>query len=155
SEIGFAYAAAGRLYFGTVPVPSVSTQEDRHILFLDMLEVSSMHGLTRRLGQFEKYPDNPVFRAAEPGSWDDFGVSFPNVRHDQGKFTMEYSGQGYKARAVLGHGHAESQDGIHWVRPPLGLVEFEGSRQNNQVRWIPNFLDPKEPDPTKRYKGVL
>ena len=27
--------------------------------------------------------------------------------------------------------YAESLDGIHWYRPELGLVEFEGSKRNN------------------------
>ena len=27
--------------------------------------------------------------------------------------------------------YAESLDGIHWYRPQLGLVEFEGSKRNN------------------------
>lgn len=29
--------------------------------------------------------------------------------------------------------YAESKDGIRWVRPDLGLVEFEGSRNNNII----------------------
>ena len=31
--------------------------------------------------------------------------------------------------------YAESKDGIHWVKPELGLFEFEGSKANNIV-WI-------------------
>ena len=30
-------------------------------------------------------------------------------------------------------GYAESDDGVHWVKPSLGLVEFEGSRENNKI----------------------
>jgi hypothetical protein len=29
--------------------------------------------------------------------------------------------------------YAESKDGIHWTRPELGLVEFNGSKQNNII----------------------
>ncbi|MBC8354559.1 MAG: hypothetical protein H8E66_21395 [Planctomycetes bacterium] len=29
--------------------------------------------------------------------------------------------------------YAESKDGIHWTKPNLGLVEFEGSKENNIV----------------------
>lgn len=29
--------------------------------------------------------------------------------------------------------YAESQDGIHWTKPKLGLVDFKGSKQNNIV----------------------
>jgi hypothetical protein len=156
SEIGFAYVAAGRLYFGTVPVPAASVAEKRHFLFLDMLEVSDIHGLTRELNRFQKYSSNPVFSAGERGTWDDFGASFPNVRYDRGKFTMEYSGHSTAPADVnWNHGFAESADGIHWTRPKLGVVERFGSKENNIVPWVPNFLDLKEPDPAKRYKGVL
>ena len=30
--------------------------------------------------------------------------------------------------------YAESEDGVHWKRPELGLVEFQGSKQNN-ILW--------------------
>ena len=156
SEIGFAYAAAGRLYFGTVPVPSASTSDSRHVLFLDMLEVSDLRGARRNLNRFTKHSENPVFRSDTPGAWDDFGVSFPNVRFNGAKFTMEYSGHGTPGAAGgWGHGYAESADGIRWTRPDLGLIEHNGSRHNNQIPWVPNFLDTLETDLNKRYKGVL
>ena len=66
SEIGFAYAAAGRLFFGTVPVPGPSTSDSRHILFLDMLEIAEIEGLRQNLNQFSKDPKKPrvqTFRA--------------------------------------------------------------------------------------------
>lgn len=31
--------------------------------------------------------------------------------------------------------HAESQDGIHWEKPDLGIIEFDGSRDSNLV-WM-------------------
>ncbi len=155
SEIGFAYVAAGRLFFGTMPVPSASTGDDRRILFLDMLEVSNMQGLTRELGRFNKYRDNPVFSAGAAGAWDDFGVSFPNVRQNQARFTMEYTGRSRAPGPTWNHGLAESADGIRWTRPNLKVSEYNGSRDNNLIPWIPNFRDPKDPDPRRRYKGVL
>lgn len=55
-------------------------------------------------------------------------------------------------------GYAESDDGVHWVKPSLGLVEFEGSRENNMIfRYAHGtgvFLDQEETDPAKRYKLV-
>jgi hypothetical protein len=39
--------------------------------------------------------------------------------------------------------YAESDDGVHWVRPNLGLVEFRGSRDNN-------ILGPSEHDPIRQ-----
>ena len=54
--------------------------------------------------------------------------------------------------------YAESDDGIHWVKPNLGLVDFEGSKDNNMLfRYAHGtgvFLDEEELDPRKRYKMV-
>jgi len=156
SESGFAYAAAGRLYFGTQPVPSATIGDSRHFLFLDLLDFSEIRGVDQVLNRFTKYRQNPVFGPGDPGSWDDYGISFPNVRYDRGKFLMEYSGHGIGGTAgAWNHGYAESQDGIHWSRPKLGLTESKGSRDNNLIPWVPNFLDKKELDPARRYKGVL
>ena len=30
-------------------------------------------------------------------------------------------------------GYAESEDGIHWVKPKLGIIEVNGSKENNVV----------------------
>lgn len=55
-------------------------------------------------------------------------------------------------------GYAESDDGVHWVKPNLGLVDFEGSKENNMLfRYAHGtgvFLDEEETDPAKRYKLV-
>ena len=29
--------------------------------------------------------------------------------------------------------YAESKDGVHWSRPELGLIEFNGSKKNNII----------------------
>jgi hypothetical protein len=156
AEIGFAYAAAGRLFFGATPVPQLSTTDRRHVLFLDMLEIAETKGVGQRLNHFAKYPRNPVFKPSEPRDWDDYGVTFPNVRLHDGKFTMEYFGHGAGGAAGRWqNGYAESKDGVSWTRPKLGLLEFNGSRDNNLVPWVSNFIDAQEPDPGKRFKGVL
>ena len=57
--------------------------------------------------------------------------------------------------------YAESRDGIHWVKPKLGLFEFNGSRENNIVldglgtHCFVAFKDgnPDSP-PEARYKGI-
>ncbi len=53
---------------------------------------------------------------------------------------------------------AESQDGVTWSKPPLGLVAFEGSRDNNLLMTHAHgtgvMLDPADPDPGRRYKLV-
>lgn len=53
---------------------------------------------------------------------------------------------------------AESQDGIHWIKPELGIVDFEGSTANNllivRAHGAGILLDEDETDLNKRYKMV-
>ena len=57
--------------------------------------------------------------------------------------------------------YAQSKDGIHWTRPELGLVEFNGSKKNNIInipgdgKFVP-FKDAN-PDckPEERYKALV
>lgn len=54
--------------------------------------------------------------------------------------------------------YACSKDGIHWIKPKLGLVEFDGNCNNNimllNAHGTGVFLDELELDPKKRYKLV-
>ena len=57
--------------------------------------------------------------------------------------------------------YAESDDGIHWTKPDLGVVEFQGSTRNNIVWTEPgiNFAPFKDNNPEcnedQRYKGII
>jgi len=58
--------------------------------------------------------------------------------------------------------YAESSDGVVWERPPLGLFDYQGNRDNNILRevdhgdsvWWNVLKDPDEPDPDRRYKSL-
>jgi len=58
--------------------------------------------------------------------WEGVGPKVGTIIHEEGRFRMWYSGT-YGGKSC----YAESEDGINWVRPTLGLVEFEGSKENN------------------------
>ena len=69
-------------------------------------------------------------------------------------------GPDYQFRVCL----ATSKDGVRWEKPKLGLVEFNGSRENNIVDifggrcvvWSgPVLHDPEDPDPARRFKMVI
>ena len=55
--------------------------------------------------------------------------------------------------------YATSHDGIFWERPNLGLVEYEGSRDNNLVLLNASggnvIRDPSDPDPARLYKSLF
>lgn len=52
--------------------------------------------------------------------------------------------------------YAESTDGIHWTKPQLGLVDFDGSTANNimftDIQGTSVLYDPQDADPNRRYK---
>ena len=60
--------------------------------------------------------------------------------------------------------YAESPDGLHWTKPTLGLVDYNGSKDNNIVYTskglgLYSFMfivlrDEAESDPARRYKGL-
>lgn len=78
--------------------------------------------------------------------------------------TLLQDGDTYKLWALgtdaAGQRHAcyyESADGLSWSRPSLGLVEHQGSRENNLIPDLPVehvFIDPTSPA-DQRYKGVM
>lgn len=58
---------------------------------------------------------------------------------------------------VIRHGHAVSDDGIHWRKPALNIQEFAGSKDNNLIVGPQGyvFIDPTVPPGSDgRYKMV-
>ena len=58
-----------------------------------------------------KYENNPVFLPGTSGTWDESGVTSPNVILDQGVYHMWYSDDPYGSI-----GFATSTDGVQWTR---------------------------------------
>ena len=101
-------------------------------------------------------------------AWEGSGCGYETVFRDGGKIRMYYiaadltNGDGSKlSKRPIYACYAESLDGIHWVKPELGLFEFNGSKKNNIVWAAPNldnFTPFKDPNPASRngeeYKAV-
>ena len=60
--------------------------------------------------------------------------------------------------------YAVSRDGVNWEKPKLGLVEYNGSKENNIVDILggecslcvtPILHDPDDPDPSRRFKTAF
>ena len=104
-------------------------------LFLDDLWIDDQHKLTRLWHAADIYPE-PVLRAEKP--WEGMSVGVSAVMKSGDHWKMYYGASSPK-RPLRVNGKdvrnalcvAESGDGLQWERPSLGLVEFQGSKQNN------------------------
>ena len=144
----------------------------RH-LFLDDLEVQKTRNLKRVVNQPTKHPDNPVLKREHP--WEGFRIQvYGTMLYDPdaklfkswymnipktAKEKITVAGQRRLGHATL-LSYATSKDGVHWDKPTLGLVDFEGSKANNMIapeRYNPEgfsvLYEPNDPDPQRRYKA--
>jgi hypothetical protein len=98
-------------------------------LFLDDTWVEETIFVSRQWHQPQRYP-NPVLIADRP--WEHWSVSaYGTVLHWGGKFRMWYdTWTRHTPRRIC---YAESDDGIVWEKPSLGLLDYEGSTANNIV----------------------
>ena len=104
----------------------------------------------------ERHPGGPVLSPGQPGSLDSTELICPNVFHIDGEYRMWYLGADDNHRRRCGL-YAVSRDGFNWERPGLGLVEVDGSKDNNLVQgpcgeWV--LYDPDDPDPGRRFKTI-
>jgi hypothetical protein len=90
--------------------------------------------------------------------WESKGIRFLTVMQDDGKYrAWGYVDVGKKGTPPqMKPCYFESEDGMNWQRPNLGLVEFGGNRDNNLYGGFDEttvFKDPSAP-PAERYKTV-
>ncbi len=138
-------------------------------LFLDEYLLESLKDTSFVLNAPAKAPNNPVIRRDRP--WEGNYLHYAAVLfdEDQQKFRMWYTSNTYtpnpggepKSTEALVC-YAVSEDGYHWEKPSLGLVEFNGSKQNNildEKSWL-DFkgglvFDAGEEDRSKRFKALV
>ncbi|NLC67565.1 MAG: hypothetical protein GX754_02020 [Clostridiaceae bacterium] len=107
----------------------------------------------------------PVIDKSSPH---EFIMSGPTIIYDGGKYRMWYSStpeEEIKRNKIADTPHvevpgalmnyAESDDGINWRKPSLGLFEYRGSLDNNIIKPHKGavFKDPSAPE-SERYKIV-
>lgn len=166
------------LIFAVGPTASARADDEKYfdetqaisLFAFDDLAIPFTQNLKLEMNQPEKHPDNPVVkRGTDPEDLDSWAVQFyGSVIKVDGKYRMWYCANSIADRKDKSIPHsarwrvayAESDDGITWTKPDLGLVEFRGSTDNNLVKMEP-FLgtlnvkvihDPEDPDPARRYK---
>lgn len=109
-------------------LPAISPAQSLRHLFLDpaFLEQSDNVALHVNPPQQREV----VIRTDKP--WEQLMISlFLTVLDDGGKLRMWYICRDKKN--VPNVAYAESADGVNWIKPNLGIVEYEGSKDNNLV----------------------
>ena len=178
-----------------------TTHDANLYLFVDDYWIESQQGLTRihnrarPLDQPIVWPDNP--QAETDCAWGNV-IREPDGRFRLWYVTMTMGHNGAGPHEIAGAGvwgrgedftfrprsdadrpavesmlgkYAESEDGIHWRKPKLGLIEYRGSKENNIVLTgrraaeqtdgaLTNFdgytilRDEREANPDRRYKMI-
>ena len=104
-------------------------------VFIDDHLIERTSALTRTAHRARRLP-RPVLESG-PGTRHTQVLFFPRVFHDPGNraapFRMWYDA-GFTGSERRSYGYAESDDGLTWRFPELGIVEIAGSRANNVVR---------------------
>ena len=108
---------------------------DRRELFIDDHLVGEMKNV--QLLVHQPVPQEIAVHCDKP--WEGNGCGYYTVLHDEREsvYRMYYHAwqipTGIEPGGPLTIGYFQSADGIAWERPNLGLVEFEGSRENNII----------------------
>ena len=109
----------------------------RRELFVDHYLIERLDGV--RLQLHRPLRREVVFRSDAP--WEGNGSAYQSVFQDGDRFRIYYRG-GHHPNSKAHKTNpspwetlclAESKDGIHWTRPELGIVEFQGSTKNNLI----------------------
>ncbi len=126
-------------------------QSPRH-LFLDPAFLEQSQGAALRVNP--PHAREVVIRPDKP--WEQLMITFfLTVRDEDGKLRMWYVCRDKANQPNVAY--AESRDGLHWTKPSLGLVEYDGNTDNNLVGLTSLegvvFADPNAPAP-ERYAYV-
>ncbi|MDD4868953.1 MAG: hypothetical protein PHR77_00230 [Kiritimatiellae bacterium] len=131
----------------------------RREIFVDNYLIQSMRGVELRL--YEPRDAGEVLRFDQP--WEGMFCAYCTIIKDSTKYLLYYRG---KDGGADGKGevtcYAESDDGLVWRKPKLGLHEIAGSKDNNVIltgtgithNFSP-FLDTRPSVPrTERFKAL-
>lgn len=100
-------------------------------LFVDDVLIDAMTGVARELQS--PVPCEATIVVDHP--WESPHLGYPTVFRDGDRFRLYYRAmECTKAGAwPSGSAVAESDDGIHWTKPRLGIADYRGSTDNNLV----------------------
>lgn len=161
-------------------VKTIDKDEVSRLLFLDARIIERTNNAKLEVGEVKKHPNNPLFKEDKP--WEKrIDNLYGNVIFDREEqlfkcwyspFVVDYSTRGMtleqrKSKEYVDPDearemaicYATSKDGINWIKPSLGLIDYEGSSQNNIIWRGPHgtgiFKDDNEKDPLRRFKAMF
>ncbi len=136
------------------------------ILFVDDHDVLYRSGTRRVLQPLKRFAGNPILKGGDR-PWE-AAIAWMSIYRnpDTGHYQLWYQAfagdvtQDRTRRCTVAY--AESEDGIHFTRPGLGLFDFNGIKDTSIVL-VANggtsdrygasvVVDPRDPDPKRRYK---
>ena len=163
-QVSFPFALLFAMQLATAAEPlTLGEHGTQRELFVDEHMIADMTGGVKQF-LHKPEPKEVVFITDAP--WEGNTSAYYTIFRDGDLFRMYYRASHWDTetkkethREVTCY--AESRDGIHWVKPKLGLFEFNGSRENNIVvdglgtHCFVAFKDgnPACP-PESRYKGI-
>jgi len=113
--------------------PGVQTQ-----LLVDNQVLCDWWQVRRVMGPVRKHPGNPVLQADK--TWERHAAESWGVQptaavyeESEGIFKLWYSILQLATKEGGGVGYATSQDGIHWTKPNLGLIEFADAETGETI----------------------
>jgi len=139
----------------------IAGRRGTEVLFFDLAEIDQINRVRLSVCQATKHPNNPVMIPGDKDKWDSAQSGPWSMRTvlydpDMKKFRCWYTGTDIAVKAKWYNGYAESDDGIVWHKPNLGLFSFEGSKRNNIINdavWCSTVLDESERKADRRYKS--
>src|SRR5215467_13690255 len=118
--------------------PLPTSQDELTLFAFDEFSLPFQYNLALHMIGGRKHPNNPVLRRSADGP-DAFGLQMGTILREDGRYRYWYGGladtfdRASQPSMPLHLCYAESDDGIHWRRPNLGLAPWRGSTPNNII----------------------
>ena len=151
---------SGDFAANVLPAAALRDVRSRLQLFFDEWLIDEMSGVSLQL--HHPQPREILLELNRPWEGHVSGVGLWVLKEDSG-YRMWYVGFTEPEKGGDGRrtGYAESEDGINWQRPDLGLIEFKGSKENNLVMdystgWNLSVFKDDNPDSVEAeaYKAI-
>lgn len=132
-------------------------------LVIDSSQFLEMENLQRKVNPAVKHPE-PILRMDAPWETENDLFGYMNVLYDEdeGIFKMWYASiyyDGSFSNSTHKLAYATSPDGINWEKPQLGIVEVNGSKNNNcilpGINVVPSIIKDPSDIPERRYKMIF